>query len=174
MDYKFFDSLSPENARTFLSRFLESERTAIEEMEVGAAAVNLTLDYSTCSLPDVLRWLMTLVRLKTLPVPATEPRWIQQAHKDGLVDFDDDSKTIVLRAAYYLGECFVRANSRLSWKTGDVEYIEKNMPVVAGFRSGSEMAPMMIVENVFLRILGKNAELSDIERAVNTWTNDMP
>lgn len=56
---------------------------------------------------------------------------------------------------------------------GDPEYVEKNMPVVAGFLSGDEMAPMMVVANLFARILGDGAPVTEIGSAIAAWIGDV-
>ena len=60
-------------------------------------------------------------------------------HKQGLTEFAEELKVLILRAAYYLGESFHRRASALSWTIGNAELIEKNIPVISGFRSGTEM-----------------------------------
>ncbi len=130
------------------------------------------MDYSIASVPDALKWILKDVRIVRVPVPPSEPDWIRQAHKDGLVEFDEASKYPVLRAAYYLGESFVRAYPALYWTIGDPGYLQKNMPVVARFESGKEMAPIMIVENLSCRIFGRGAPVTDIDRAVGAWAKN--
>ncbi|MFC1597667.1 hypothetical protein ACFL5Q_07005 [Planctomycetota bacterium] len=174
MNFAFFESLSVEDARDYLSGFLETESAAIGEMRDAAEQACVAMDHSIASVPHVLKWILKDVQIVRISVPASEPDWVQQAHADGLIDFEEGSKYLILRAAYYMGECFVRACPSLHWTIGDPEYIEKNMPVVAGFRSGTEMAPMMIVGNLFARILGDDAPITDIDRAVATWGNDIP
>ena len=127
------------------------------------------LNYSLDSLADVLKWMMAQVQVTRIPVPATEPWWIRQAHEDGLIEFLDDSKPVVLRAGYYLGECFVRNEPALRWTIGAPEFAEKNMPAVAGFPGKHEMAPVMVCENVFSRILGDRAPDTHINTMIQTW-----
>jgi hypothetical protein len=43
------------------------------------------------------------------------------------------------------------------------------MPVVAGFRYGKELAPMMIMENLYSRILGDGASDADVDVMIETW-----
>ena len=70
-----------------------------------------------------------------------------------LFDFDDPSKIMVLRIAYYMGECFVRNFPDLVWAVGDAYTALKNIPVVSGFRGEQEMPPMLVAENLFARVL---------------------
>jgi hypothetical protein len=174
MNFALFDSMSLDEARDHLNGFLESERLALESMRPAAEEAGVVMDYSLSSLPHVLKWILKRVRFVRVPLPASEPEWIRQAHPEGIIEFNEESKYLILRCAYYMGECFVRSHPALRWATGDPEYIEKNMPVVAGFTSDKEMATMMIVKNVFTRILGYNAPITDIDRALNTWTGYLP
>lgn len=172
MNFELFETMSPQEAREHLQGFLETESAAVESLRAGAEQSGVEMNFSIDSLPSVLRWIIGKVQIVRVPVPESEPEWVRSFHKDGLIDFDEESKYWILRAAYYLGECFVRNYPSLQWTTGDPEYIEKNMPVVAGFRNGDEMAPMMIVENLFLRILGDSAPITSIDTAIETWMKD--
>src|SRR5262249_20644976 len=87
------------------------------------------------SLPPLMRWL--LQKLKTVPqLPDTSlPTWITKAedYQRKLFDFDAPSKIVVLRIAYYTGECFVRNFPDLVWSVGGADTALKNIPVVSGF-----------------------------------------
>lgn len=174
MNFELFESLTPEEAREHLQGFLDTERVAMDIMVPAAEQAGVRMDYSIASLPSVLKWILSGVQIVRVPVPATEPDWIREFHKDGLIDFPDQSKYLILRAAYYLGECFVRANSALFWTTGDPDYAEKNMPVVSGFQFNKEMAPMMVCENVFSGIRGRGEPESNIDKMVRAWLGFMP
>ena len=173
MDFEFFESLSPEEAWEFLQGFLETERNALKVMEAAAEQSGIRMDYSVESLPEVLKWILKDVRFMRVPVPASEPEWIRQAHKDGLVEFDEESKYLILRAAFYLGESFVQTYPSLWWTIGDQKYIEQNMPVVAGFRLDLEMAPIMIVENMVRGVFGRGGPWTDVDRAITHWAGDV-
>jgi hypothetical protein len=173
MNFALFEAMDQQEAHEHLRGFLETERAAVDSLRGDAERRGVPLDFSIASLPSILRWFLGRVRIVRVPVPTTEPEWIRDWHKDGLIDFDKESKYWILRAAYYLGECFVHSCSSLRWATGDPEYVEKNMPVVAGFRSGKEMAPMVVVENLFSRILGDGAPSDDIDTAISAWARDV-
>jgi hypothetical protein len=48
------------------------------------------------------------------------------------------------------------------------------MSVVTGFRFAMQMAPMMICENVFGRILGDGKSEATIETMISSWISFMP
>ena len=173
MDYEFFDSLNSEEAQALLNSFLESQRKALEEMTPVAARDGVVLDYSLSSLADALKWMIKLVRVHHAPVPAEEPWWIRQAHPDGLIEFDDNSRTVILRAAYYLGECFARLPG-MRWAIGNPEYLEKNMPIIAGFRHDEELGPLVVIRNVFARILGHGMPVAEIDSTIEVWKGFIP
>lgn len=104
------------------------------------------------------------------------PAWIREcdSYLSGLEEFDEPSKVLVLRASYYLGESFVRYSDKLSWATGNLDTAEQNMPVITGFSDELEMAPMLVTENLFLRILADGAPYEDINRAIESWLSDIP
>jgi hypothetical protein len=166
--------MSPEEAREHLQGFLEAERATMDVMVPASAQVGVKMNYSLETLPSVLKWILSNVTIVRVPVPASEPAWVREFHKEGLVDFPEESKYLILRAAFYLGECFVRSNRALSWSVGSTDRVEKNMPVVSGFRHDKEMAPMMVCENVFGAILGDGKPDSAIDTMVDTWTGFMP
>jgi len=76
---------------------------------------------------------------------------------------------MVLRIAYYMGECFVRNFPDLVWAVGDADTALKNIPVVSGFRGGQEMPPMLVAENLFARVLLDKAGENAFDVAVQTW-----
>ncbi len=171
MDYEFFHSLTADEARTYSDRFLEVEQQALEEMKALAAKDGVNADYTLSTLAGVLKWMVKQVRIDRFPVPEEVPEWIRQAHSEGLVEFDEDSKTVLLRAGYYLGECFARLPG-LRWTTGDAEYMEKHMPVVAGFRGGQELPPLVVVDNMFTRIAGDGHPPTEIDSTIEVWLRD--
>jgi hypothetical protein len=172
MDYEFFHSMTQDEAHACLNGFLNSEKQALEELKSDALNDGVNLDYSLSSLADVLKWLMKRVRVHRIPVPADEPHWIRQAHHKGLIEFDDNSRVIILRAAYYLGECFARL-PRMRWTTGNAEYLQNNMPVVAGFRLNQELPPLVVIENVFARILGDGVPNTNIDSTIGVWVSKL-
>jgi len=173
MDYEFFHSLTTAEARTYLERFLKVEKSAVEAMRSVAAIDGVNLDYSLVYLADAMKWMVKQVKMVRIPVPEEEPSWIRQAHPHGLAEFDDDSKATVMRAAYYLGECFARL-SGMRWTTGNAEYLYKNMPVIAGFRRDEELPPLVVVDNMFARIVADGGPISKINSTIQTWLLECP
>jgi hypothetical protein len=173
MDYEFFHALTAEEAQTFLNRFLEVERQGMKETRSQAARDGVDCDYSIGTLADVLKWIVKQVRVHRVPVPEQEPWWIRQAHPDGVAEFGEDSKAILMRAGYYLGECFARLPG-LRWTTGNPEYLEKNMPVIAGFRGDQELPPLVVVENMFARIVADGGLPERIDGTLDVWLRDCP
>jgi hypothetical protein len=173
MNFKLFESMSPIEAQEHLRYFLDTESKAVEAMRPVIEEAGLTLDYSIESLAPILKWILHKVEAVRVPVPETEPDWVRQAHQEGLIEFPDESKYLILRAAFYLGESFVRTYQSLKWTTGNPEFVEKNMPAVSGFQTGVEMAPEMIMENLATRIFGHNAPIEDIDKAISLWVSDV-
>jgi hypothetical protein len=176
MDFAFFESLTPEEAQAFLENYLKVEENAVKELLIAVKSEGICADFTIPSVSPVLKWILD--KIKTIPQQADEtlPKWIREcdSYIRGLIDFDEPSKILVLRASYYLGESFVRYADVLTWATGDRETAEQNMPVVTGFQHGIEMAPMLIVENLSLRILADGAPYEDIDRAIKGWLSDVP
>ncbi len=174
MNFAFFESLTIVEAQDHLDGFINTEALAIEVIRPAAVSAGVVMDFSVASLPAFFRWILPNIEITRIPVPKTEPDWIREFHKNGLVEFTEESKYLVLRTAYYLGECFVRTNKQLSWAIGNSDSIEKNMPVVTGFRFKMQMAPMMICENVLAGILGDGKSEAVIDTMISSWVGFMP
>jgi hypothetical protein len=175
MKFEFFQSMTRDEAREYLEAYLTCEREGLSRMEVEAAREGISFDFSMESVPLVLTWILKRVRLVPGVVDDKLPAWIRQTMEpEKVVEFDEDSKLLVMRASYYLGEAFVRHSPCLSWDTGNPEFIECNMPVIRGFRNGIEMGPIMITENMFLSVLRDGASTESIQEAVAGWCSLIP
>jgi hypothetical protein len=75
--------------------------------------LDFTVDSVSTMFKELIPYLKTVPRGPDLSVPA----FIRNTkdYKLGLFDFDDESNTIRLAAAYYLGETFVRRFLKLRW-----------------------------------------------------------
>ena len=110
MDWWFFAEGTEDEAREYLSRFLEDG--AIEDYGPQA-------DFSLPSVPEVVGKLATEVKLVDAPAPADAPEWVRDTvaeHGGGFRDFAESSRSCVLRAAYYLGASFVSTYPVLRWR----------------------------------------------------------
>lgn len=167
MDFTFFESLSTSEAEQYLQSFLREAGKGFQQTAQELRRDRITSDFSINSISQVFGWI--LKRINTVPMEPDEslPEWIRQS--DGLFDFDDASKTLVLRAAFYLGESFNRYSDKLYWGTGDTDSAKQNMPVVKGFKREMELSPLLVTENLFSRISNHGAPSSDIEQAVKSW-----
>lgn len=172
MDYESFQAMSPDVARAYLDRFLEVEREAPTDVSIAAAKAGVDFDYSLASLPVCLAWFLQHVRVSWVPLQNDAPDWVRPAHPHGSPQFDDDSKTILLRAGYYLGECFARL-SGFHRTVGDSDFMQMNMPVVAGFRNNQQLPPLVVVENMFLKIIADGSPSSTIDSTVAAWLRDV-
>lgn len=101
------------------------------------------------------------------------PAWITatEDYRRGLFEFAEESKPLVLRTVYYCGECFVRTFDELKWAVGDNATAQRNMPVITGFGNGIELAPILVTENLFRRILTEDPGTDAIERAISRWSS---
>jgi hypothetical protein len=172
MDYDFFHSLTADEARSYLARFLTVEQQAINALQTCASQDAVEFDYSMSKLADTLKWFAKRVHINYVPIPEGVPDWVRNSHPRGVREFDEESKSVVLRAAYYLGECFARLPG-LQWATGDSDYMEKNMPVIVGFRGGQELPPLLICETLFKRI-ADGGSLERIDSTLDSWLRDCP
>jgi len=176
MDFEFFEKLSLIEAEAFLSDLLAGGTNRSLSLSKELEADGIRCDFSIPSLAPVLTSLLPKLVKIPLEPDLKVPTWIRnsETYKENLFDFDDASKRLVLGAAYYLGETFVRSFPVLHWTTGNPETALMNMPVVAGFRNGVEMAPMLVAENLLMSVLIDPSKQGDIEMAVSTWKSKVP
>ena len=171
MDFSFFESLSTDEAEQYLQSFLREAGKGFQHTAEELRRDGVLPDFSVSSISIVFAWIVK--KLRTIPMDPDEslPKWIRQSddYIESLFDFDDDSKTLVLRAAYYLGESFNQFSDELHWGTGNTNFAEQNMPVITGFKKEMELAPLLITENIFFRILLNGAPDNDAEEAVKVW-----
>jgi hypothetical protein len=172
-DPDFFEKLSLDEAKALLSRFRELESSKIEEMRKQIAFEGFELNFSIQSVAPCIRW--TSARLETFPREPDPrlPLWIRNtdSYRNNLFEFDEPSKSLTLRAAYYLGESFVRSHGNLRWGTGNLDYAYANMPVIAGFRSGHELAPAVVTDNLLREVVRDPSKLPEIESTIELWNS---
>jgi hypothetical protein len=177
MDYSVpLHALAKSEAQGMLDNFLIIASRASEETLLEAKRAGLEISFATSTIAPLMEW--ALRELKTVPkaVDDAVPDWIAatDSYHRGLFDFDEPSHRVVLRLAFYVGECFVRNYHGLTWSTGNVETVIANMPVVSGFNHGIEMPPVLVITNLFHRILSGAAKSDCFEVAVQAWCAQTP
>lgn len=176
MNFAAFKNLTPEQARGLLNEFLDEESRLGETTFKIASEDGIVCDYSIQSLPEFLRWVFKHLRTVQKGPDPSVSEWIRStdSYKSGLFDFVDESKNLLVRASYYLGECFIRTYPCLQWSIGNSEFAYANMPVVTGFQHEVELAPLMVLENTCRRIIKKPSRISDIDTMVAKWCENVP
>lgn len=170
MDFEFFESISTKEARIFLDRFLELERTATCRM-ISRAKKTARLNFTIASIPPFFKWILPKLSVKRIKADPDVPAWINEAddYDEELFDFTEKSKPYVMRAAFYLGESFVQSYSSLSWGIGKPRVVQEKMPVVAGFEGKVELPAIMLADNVLHRILVDKASISCVNEMIVAW-----
>lgn len=173
MRFDFFEKLSREEAQSFLERFLAIESDKFVKLEEECSTLGIPTDFTIKSVAPFMKWIVTKLETVRKDSDVQLPKWVRdtKSYSENLFDFDELSKCLILCAAYYLGESFVRSHDSLHWTLGNPETAEANMPVVAGFASGRELAPILIAENLFGRVVAQPAKIMDIDNAVEFWSN---
>lgn len=171
MQFEYFAQISQKDATAFLQRFLKTESSHIQETAKRCAVDGVKMDFSIKSIAPFLRWVFAMVRVVPKEPDPTVPAWIRntETHAKHLFDFDEKSGKLILRAAYYLGESFVRSYDHLHWGMGGPKTMLAKMPVVAGFDYELELAPILGVDNLFTRISGDPKKIGDIKECVDYW-----
>lgn len=177
MRFELFRQMTPSEAQDVLQQFVQEGAANMDFVCAHAKAAGVICDYSLEYLPSFLEWAFSQMRTVPREADPKVPEWIRSTedYQKGLFDFEDESKDLICYAAYYFGESFVRNCSHLRWATGKFEsrngYIsaESNMPVVTGFKNRVELAPMMVLENVFSRITANPNRSDDIQTMIDGW-----
>ena len=171
MDHYLTNAMTTAQARQLLASFLSSGSEAIDGFLAEARGAGVEANFDMATLPEVILW--TLGRMKTTPIEPdmSQPEWIRntESYKEGLFELTPASKVYVLRAAYYMGECFVRHYPTLSWGTGDQRAYQSNMPVVRGFMRRMEMPPVLIMTNIVCGIIARPHDRDSARVAVESW-----
>jgi len=166
MRYDLFEAMSIDVASKVLEEFVHRGPEILKPAQIKYDNVSLS------ELPEEL--LKIGLRLTTIPVDSdpSVPEFVRSTddYKEGLFEFTEDSKRLIIGAAYMMGNCFVREFSKLAWGTGNPEYATGRMPVITGFATGEELAPLLVANNLFRRLV-KNRSLTKIfETCVERWT----
>lgn len=168
MDFNFFESLSKDDARKYLNNFLDEEKKVFIKLKCDYPQ----FDFSVESIKNFFKYVFLDLKKIDLPIDEDIPKWIRDtdSYQKGHFEFDDNSKILILRSAYYLGQSFVTAYSSLKWDIGNEEYIQKNMPIVKGFKSKLELPVLMVAENIFRSAIADSEKLEPIvEQTTEFW-----
>ena len=140
--------------------FLTMEGIAMEILADEISADSVIPDYTLLSIPHVLKWMLGRVEiLSKIKHNVEDTEYI--SHINGQID------DLVLHAAYYLGESYIRSAHSLSWET-DKECSNKRetmFPCVTGFKYGFKMYPVDEINNIRSNISSKNPR--SMERCID-------
>jgi hypothetical protein len=174
-NFRLFEQMTDAEAVAWQREFLEQERHAWRELVAEAERAGLKTDFSLESVGPILGWLAEQVR--TIPV-APDPSISDDirshpSYSYALFDFDEPSRALILRGGYYLGEAFVRAHPQLRWGIARRDTAEQRQPAVLGF-SNSDLSVLLVVWNLFGRVVVDPARRADFARTVETWRRFVP
>jgi hypothetical protein len=169
MRFDLFEAMSIDEATNVLDELVNRGPSILREEHIEYENVRLS------ALASVL--LKIGSRLETFPIAAdtTVPEFVRNTedYREGLFEFTEESKRLIIGAAYLIGHCFVREYSTLEWGTGKPEYATGNMPVIRGFASGEELAPLLVANNLFRRSLKNRATTKIFETFVERWASSV-
>jgi len=176
MNFKYFESLTKEQAHKYLNDFLCFGQNRGVEILKENVHFTTEIDFSMESLSPIIKTLITIVKTVPRLPDETVPDWIRatEEYKKGLYDFDERSESIVLAAAHYLGETFVKNYKQLSWDIGNTKYAQGNMPVITPFKYNMEMPPILIAENSFRKVISELSDDTSVDIAIEAWINNIP
>ena len=175
MKVDLFQSMTSDEATDYLGEFLAFGQNRGLRLIEENLRFTTDLDFNIDSLAGILISLVPLLETVPRSPEPVVPEFIRnsEVYKNGLFEFDEHSNNLLLAAAYYLGETFVRAFPQLKWGTGDTDYREGNMPVVEGFKFSKQLAPILVVENLFRRVVGESGTAESITMAIGAWTSNV-
>lgn len=173
MNFGYFESLSRQEAQAYLDAFLAESGRGFEQTAATAKSNGLILDFSLQSIAPFMFWVAPQLQTVRRMEDESIPLWIRQTkeHSAGLYDFTEEASILVLRVAFYFGESFVRLFPKLEWGTGNEKFAEQNMPVAKGFSNGYELAPILVTENLFRRLIEGGPASAGVQTAVDSWND---
>ena len=172
MDFAYFDRISKDEAARFLSAFLSEEERHSSLMLQDAAKAHVPTARTISSIPQVLRWALPQIRVRRKAPDPEVPQYIREtsSYKEGLFEYESESRLLVLRCAYFFGSCFICSYSRLYWAIGSPESALRNMPVVVGFPDArEELAAILVTNNLIRRGIRGGGDAMGVESAVDAW-----
>jgi hypothetical protein len=169
MRFDLFESMSIDEAANVLDEFRSRGPAILSDDRI---------DYEHVSLSELPSELLQIgLRLQTVPIEAdpSVPEFVRNTedYREGLFEFTEDSKRLIIGAAYLIGDCFVREYPKLSWGSGNPEYATGNMPVIRGFSTGEELAPLLVANNLFRRLVKNRAMTRIFETCVERWSSSI-
>ena len=172
MKVRIFDGMTSEEAAEYLAEFLAFGRNKVAHILEEKLHFTTDLDFKIENLSAILKALIPNLKTVTRSPDSSVPEFIRNTedyHK-GLFDFDDESNIVLLAAAYYLGETFVKAFPHLKWSTGNVDYLQANSPVVTGFRYNKELPVILVAENIFSSIISGTRQEESVDSVIEAWS----
>ena len=169
VNFGFFESLAPGEAEALLRDFLAESRDAMPEFLTSAAGVGA--DFSVDSVPPLLDWIGASVTTQPRQPDPELPEWIRasETYARYLFDFDQRSRLLVVRGAYYLGESFAQSFTHLRWAVGRRETAPQGQPVITGFKHGMELPVLLVVENTIARDIAEPSDTRSTAEATTSW-----
>jgi hypothetical protein len=164
VDYRFFETLSREEAKEYLHGFKRAGRARISDEWWS----RLTREGAPSICPYFAE-VSDAVRVVQTPPPRGTPSFVVQAMErdhGGFRDFaDDDSRGAVLAAAFFMGAAFIESHPSLTWAVGAEDVAAAGQPVVSGFRTGSHLPVLSVAENLLISF-----DEQQTTTAVTTWS----
>jgi hypothetical protein len=176
MNFAFFENLTVQEAREYLDRFRALGNDVLPDLISAAEVDGVVADLSVASIEGVVGWVARqAVTFPLAPAPAL-PEWIRASdtYEANLFDFDEPSKVLILRLAFYLGESFARTYPQLSWGVGRKDTAPQGQPVITRFLHGMEMPVLLVAENLVARAASGESPAGDAARAVSVWESKVP
>lgn len=139
--------------------FLTMEKVALDIIAEDMHADGIIPDYSLLSIPHVLKWILGRIELLNKSNLSLEnAEYI--SHINGQID------DMVLHAAYYLGESYVKTVPSLSWDI-DKNSFKKGavFPSVTGFKYDFRMYPLDEINEIRKKISERRNKT--LERAID-------
>jgi hypothetical protein len=176
MNLGCFQDFSEIAANAWLSRFLTEESGAMSDYATDLRDDGIAVDFSVESIPAHVIWVAERVRTSKPSADPEIPDWVQESElfEETNFEFDGDSRILLLRFAYYLGESFVRENPALSWAVGAPRTAPQGQPVVKGFDFEMELPVLMVAEVLVARVVRQHSPDGGAGKAIDSWLSKLP
>lgn len=138
-------------------KFLAVENNTILRLIEELKADGIHCDYTILSVPSVLNWIMSKIRMK----------YDTMNEENNLENYKDIS-SLMLHASYYFGESFVNSVHTLSWEMRNDEG-NRVTPMVVGFKYNFRMSPITEIRDTYNRALVTKGSSEHIDNIVLDW-----
>jgi len=176
MNYEYFQSMTENEARIFFMSFINEGKNILRQTFPELLYKNGYLECKISEIENVFKKLLTKISLKRITPDNESLKWVMNnsINRNEFYQIAPKSECHFICASYYFGECFVQLSEMLSWGIGIVDSMDKNMPVIRGFKNSLDFPVLDITETVLIELISNRQTYRRLESIVRYWQALIP